>query len=1052
VGIIRTDDQHPDFLEIVATDADRPEGNSGSTIYTFTVNRSGLDLNRTTTVNYSVSGQGANPAEAGDFTGGVFPSGTITFTSGQTSQTVQIQVSGDATVESDEGFQVTLSNPSALAVINTASATGIIRNDDFHPDFLEITATDADKPEGNSGTTAFTFTVIRSGLDLNRTTTVNYTVLGQGANPASGSDFATSVFPSGTITFTSGQTSQTLEIQIAGDTTVEPDEGFQVVLSNPSALAVINTATASGVIRNDDFHPDFLAIATTDADKPEGDSGATVYSFTISRIGLDLNRTTTVNYAVTGQGANPASASDFVGGVFPSGTITFTSGQTSQTVQIQVSGDTAVESDEGFEVTLSNPSALAIINTASANGVIRNDDFHPDFLEIVATDADKPEGNSGSTTYTFTVNRSVLDLNRTTTVNYAVTGQGANPASASDFVGGVFPSGTVTFNSGQTSQTVQIQVAGDTTVESDEGFQVTLSNPSALAVINTAAATGFIRNDDFHPDFLGIVATDADKPEGNSGPTSYTFTINRNGSDLNRTTTVNYTVTGQGANPADASDFVGGIFPTGTITFTSGQTSQTLEIQASGDTTVEFDEGFLITLSDPSPLAVINTASASGVIRNDDFHPDFLEIVATDADKPEGNSGPTTFTFTIQRTGLDLNRVTTVSYSVNGLGADPASTSDFVGGNYPSGIVTFAAGQASHTLEILVSGDTTVEADEGFEVTLSSPSALAVINTASAAGLIRNDDSHPDFLEIVATDADQPEGNSGTTIYTFTINRSGIDLNRTTTVNYAVTGQGANPASASDFAGGVWPSGTVTLAPGQTSETIEIEVVGDTLVEFDERFAVTLSDPSTFTVLAVASASGTIRDDDTPNEPDRLEIVATDAVKPEGLFGPTPFTFTINRSGSSLNHTTTVEYSVSSFGANPASPNDFVGNAYPSGTIQFLPGQTSFSLVIMVNGDMQPEPDEGFRVTLSNASLTTVIDTAVATGLIQRDELESGNNGNSGSSASTVERLSSSAISLVRLGTSLPTAPLPTEPTDRIWFKPPKRFSKSWWRRKLKFW
>jgi hypothetical protein len=367
-----------------------------------------------------------------------------------------------------------------LAVINTASASGVIRNDDFHPDFLEIVATNADRPEGDTGSTPFTFTVNRTGLDLDRTTTVDYAVTGQGGDPASANDFVGGAFPSGTITFNPGQTSFTLTIQVAGDTDVEPDESFLVTLTNPSELAVINTASASGVIRNDDFHPDFLEIVATNADRPEGDTGSTPFTFTVNRTGLDLDRTTTVDYSVTGQGGDPASANDFVGGVFPSGTITFNPGQTSFTLTIQVAGDTDVEPDESFLVTLSNPSELAVINTASASGVIRNDDFHPDFLEIVATNADRPEGDTGSTPFTFTINRTGLDLDRTTTVDYAVTGQGGDPASANDFVGGAFPSGTITFNPGQTSFTLTIQVAGDTDVEPDESFLVTLSNPSEL--------------------------------------------------------------------------------------------------------------------------------------------------------------------------------------------------------------------------------------------------------------------------------------------------------------------------------------------------------------------------------------------------------------------------------------------------------------------------------------------------------------------------------------------------------------------------------------------
>ena len=81
-----------------------------------------------------------------------------------------------------------------------------------------------------------------------------------------------------------------------------------------------------------------------------------------------------VSWSLAGSGANPASASDFVGGALPSGTVSFAAGETSKTIAVNVSGDTVVESDEGFTVTLSNPSTEATLGTASAIGMIRNDD------------------------------------------------------------------------------------------------------------------------------------------------------------------------------------------------------------------------------------------------------------------------------------------------------------------------------------------------------------------------------------------------------------------------------------------------------------------------------------------------------------------------------------------------------------------------------------------------------------------------------------------------------------------------------------------------------
>lgn len=121
-----------DFLSIAATDAAKAEGNAGSTAYTFTVTRAG-DVSGETYIDYVVAGSGANPADASDFAGGVWPTGTIVFAIGQTEQVVTIYVNGDVDIEQTEGFTVTLVNPTGLTHIVTGSATGSIVNDDFLP-------------------------------------------------------------------------------------------------------------------------------------------------------------------------------------------------------------------------------------------------------------------------------------------------------------------------------------------------------------------------------------------------------------------------------------------------------------------------------------------------------------------------------------------------------------------------------------------------------------------------------------------------------------------------------------------------------------------------------------------------------------------------------------------------------------------------------------------------------------------------------------------------------------------------------------------------------
>jgi Ca2+-binding RTX toxin-like protein len=115
-----------------------------------------------------------------------------------------------------------------------------------------------------------------------------------------------------------------------------------------------------------------LSISAASAAKAEGNLGATDFTFTITRAG-DLSNAMSVDWAVTGSGAAPGDAADF-GGALPGGQASFAAGEGSKLIHVGVTGDTAIESDEGFTVTLSNPSDLTIISQATALGSIFNDD------------------------------------------------------------------------------------------------------------------------------------------------------------------------------------------------------------------------------------------------------------------------------------------------------------------------------------------------------------------------------------------------------------------------------------------------------------------------------------------------------------------------------------------------------------------------------------------------------------------------------------------------------------------------------------------------------
>lgn len=146
---------------------------------------------------------------------------------------------------------------------------------------------------------------------------------------------------------------------------------------------------------------------------------------------------------------------------------------------------------DGLNVVRAN---VEILRFSDADSAASNFIFVQPTLAISAISANKAEGHTGPTPFTFTVSRTG-DTSSISSVNWSVTGDGAT---AADFARGVLPSGTVSFDAGETSTTLTVNVAGDLAFEADERFTVTLSGATG-ASISTITATGTIRNDDPSP-------------------------------------------------------------------------------------------------------------------------------------------------------------------------------------------------------------------------------------------------------------------------------------------------------------------------------------------------------------------------------------------------------------------------------------------------------------------------------------------------------------------------------------------------------------------------
>src|SRR5438270_3853088 len=344
--------------------------------------------------------------------------------------------------------------------------------------------------EGNSGTTPFVFTVTLSSASTNTVTVAYMTVDGTATSTAGAPGNPDYTAQSGTVTFTPGQTSKTITVNVNGDVVFEPNETFSVTLSSPTN-ATIATPTGTTTILNDDNQP---SISINSPSQPEGNAGTSLMPFTVS-LSAASTQTITVNYA-TADGTATA-PSDYVA---TSGMLTFTPGQTTQTINVTINGDTTNEPNETFNVNLSSPTNATISNTMGT-GTIQNDDAVP---TVSIGNVSQNEGNSGTTPFDFTATLSQASA-QVVTVNYA-TANGTATA-PSDYTA---TSGTLTFNSGTTTQTITVNVNGDTTFEPDETFTVNLSSPSN-ATISAATGNGTIVNDDPGNADVGIVKT---------GPTS----------------------------------------------------------------------------------------------------------------------------------------------------------------------------------------------------------------------------------------------------------------------------------------------------------------------------------------------------------------------------------------------------------------------------------------------------------------------------------------------------------------------------------------------------
>ena len=302
----------------------------------------------TVTVDYATqSGTATAPS---DF---VAQTGTLTFADGEVSKAIQIPIVNDSTFEGPETFSVVLSHPTGGATLGAQTSATVTIIEDDPPPTLSIA--DGHLAEGSSGVANMEFVVTLSPVSP-ATTVVSYYTLGWTATP--NQDFQ---MVSGTLTFRPGETQQTILVPVYGDTFYEPDETFNVFLSNP-VNAALARSPAVGTIVTDEPQPHFTI---SDVRILEGGSVTTAV--------ITLN----CDQPVIGQiGYGTFDGTAHAPGDYrsSSGTLDFAL-QSSRTITILISGDDEPEPDETFTVRFTSNSTSAVIDRNPITVTIVNDDI-----------------------------------------------------------------------------------------------------------------------------------------------------------------------------------------------------------------------------------------------------------------------------------------------------------------------------------------------------------------------------------------------------------------------------------------------------------------------------------------------------------------------------------------------------------------------------------------------------------------------------------------------------------------------------------------------------
>jgi len=685
------------------------EGDSGTTAVSFTVSLSNAATSDVV-VNYSTADNTATSA------GSDYASATssATISAGSTSQNINVNVNGDKYDESNETFFVNLTGITANAVITDNQGTGSITDDDTAG--ISVSPTSGLSVNENGSTD--TFTVVLDSRPTN-----NVTI------PISSSDTSEGTVSPSSLTFTDANwnSAQTVTVTGADDFLIDGNQGFSIITgAATSSDGNYSGSNASDVTATnvDTDVPGFTVTPSTGLVTTE--EGFTAATFTVK---LNTQPTADVSIAL--------SSSDTTEGTISPSSLTFTNANwnTEQTVTITNVNDFVVDGP----ITYSIVTAAAVSSDGDYSGKNPTDvsitNRDNDTLGLTL-DPSKIVLKEPSDSQTFTV-----ALKTIPTASVTV------PFSVVDATECSITASSLTFTTGNwnVGQPITVSVIDDAAQDGNTNCNVVTGNMTGgdYAGLNYADLSVTIIDDDIPQDAY-LTINDASIIEADAGSNSNgTFMVSLN-PPLTTAVSVDYLT--EDITATAGTDYSSA---SGTLTFNPGDMEKTVIVSVTGDNTAsEGKERFKLKLNN-AVGAVIDDPVGIGTILDNDGTPGFS---VDDIKVDEGDTGIQEIQFTVNL--LPASGVqTTVSYATS----DDNATD---GADYTAvtpATLTFAPGQTSEKVTVVISADTLAEEDEVFFLDLSGATGGAIIVDAQGTATIIDDDLN----DGVPTDVENEAPNSG---------------------------------------------------------------------------------------------------------------------------------------------------------------------------------------------------------------------------------------------------------------------------------------------------